>query len=154
MKGVILAGGTGSRLFPLTKVTNKHLLPVFNKPMIYYPLMTLINAGIKDIMIVTGGESIGDFMNLLGSGSEWGAKFTYRCQEGSGGIPVALGLANEFVGIRVSEEAIGQESLIQEISIPTDFNESELAATNINSLTTVDEIDDSIAEDELRTFSV
>jgi glucose-1-phosphate thymidylyltransferase len=97
MKGVILCGGAGTRLDPLTKVTNKHLLPVFNKPMIYYPLQTLIDAGIKDILIVTGGESIGDFLRLLGSGREWGARFTYRCQDGSGGIPVALNLAKEFV---------------------------------------------------------
>lgn len=98
MKGVILAGGTGSRLSPLTKVTNKHLLPVYNKPMIYYPLQTLLDCGIKDIMIVTGGENVGDFLKLLGSGREWGARFTYRCQDGSGGIPVALSLAKEFVG--------------------------------------------------------
>lgn len=98
MKGVILAGGTGSRLNPLTKATNKHLLPVYNKPMIYYPLKTLLDCGIKDIMIVTGGENVGDFLKLLGSGAEWNAKFTYRCQDGSGGIPVALSLAKEFVG--------------------------------------------------------
>ena len=97
MKGVILAGGTGSRLFPLTKVTNKHLLPVYNKPMIYYPIETLVNAGIKDIMIVTGGENVGDFLKLLGSGREFGAKFTYGCQDGSGGIPVALDVARDFI---------------------------------------------------------
>jgi len=97
MKGVILAGGTGSRLKPLTKVTNKHLLPIYNKPMIYYPIMTLKNAGITDILIVTGGESIGDFLRLIGSGNELGVNITYKCQEGSGGIPVALGLADEFV---------------------------------------------------------
>ena len=119
MKGVILAGGTGSRLFPLTKVTNKHLLPVFDKPMIFYPLLTLINAGIKDIMIVTGGESIGDFMKLLGSGLEWGAKFTYRCQEGAGGIPVALGLAKEFVGndkfVAILGDNIMEDSIKDEV---------------------------------------
>ena len=97
IKGVILAGGTGSRLFPLTKVTNKHLLPIFSKPMIYYPLQTLIDAGIKDIMIVTGGENTGDFIKLLGSGHDLGVRLTYRCQDGSGGIPVALSLAKEFV---------------------------------------------------------
>ena len=97
IKGVILAGGTGSRLNPLTKVTNKHLLPIYDKPMIYYPIQTLLNAGIKDIMIVTGGEKIGDFLKLLGSGKEFGATFTYGCQEGSGGIPVALGVARDFV---------------------------------------------------------
>jgi len=97
INGVILAGGAGARLSPLTKVTNKHLLPIYNKPMIYYPIQTLINAGIKDIMIVTGGESIGDFLKLLGSGREFGAKFTYGCQDGSGGIPVALYVAKDFV---------------------------------------------------------
>lgn len=97
MKGVILCGGAGARLDPLTKVTNKHLLPVFNKPMIYYPLKTLIDSGIKDILIVTGGESVGDFLRLLGSGKDWGVRLTYRCQDGSGGIPVALSLAKEFV---------------------------------------------------------
>lgn len=97
VKGVILAGGTGSRLSPLTKATNKHLLPVYNKPMIYYPIMTLLNAGIKEIMIVTGGENVGDFLKLLGSGREFGAKFTYGCQDGSGGIPVALFVAKDFV---------------------------------------------------------
>ncbi len=98
MKGVILCGGAGKRLDPLTKVTNKHLLPVFNKPMIYYPLQTLIDAGIKDILVVTGGENVGDFLRLLGSGRDWGVRFTYRCQDGSGGIPVALSLAKEYVG--------------------------------------------------------
>lgn len=98
MKGVILAGGTGSRLAPLTKVTNKHLLPVYNKPMIFYPIETLIDAGIKDILIVSGGENIGDFMKLLGSGRDFGVNFTYRVQDGSGGIPVALHLAKDFVG--------------------------------------------------------
>ena len=98
MKGVILAGGTGSRLSPLTKVTNKHLLPIYNKPMVYYPLEALIKAGIRDILIVSGGENIGDFMKLLGSGAEFGVRLTYRVQDGSGGIPVALSLAKEFVG--------------------------------------------------------
>jgi len=98
MKGVILAGGTGSRLFPLTKVTNKHLLPVYNKPMIYHPIQTLIDAGVRDIMIVTGGENVGDFLKLLGSGRDFGAKFTYGCQDGSSGIPVALDVARDFVG--------------------------------------------------------
>ena len=97
MKGVILAGGTGSRLSPLTQVTNKHLLPVYNKPMIFYPLQTLIDAGIHDILIVTGGENIGDFLRLLGSGRNFGVRLTYKCQDGSGGIPVALGLAKEFI---------------------------------------------------------
>lgn len=97
MRGVLLAGGTGKRLLPLTKVTNKHLLPVYKKPMIYYPLQTLIDAGIKDILIVTGGEHIGDFFQLLGSGREWGAHFSYEIQEGNGGTGAALLLAEDFV---------------------------------------------------------
>src|ERR1043165_228912 len=96
MRGVLLAGGTGARLRPLTNVTNKHLLPVYKKPMIYYPLQTLINAGIKDILIVTGGEHIGDFFRLLGSGKNWGAHFSYEIQEGSGGTGAALLLAKSF----------------------------------------------------------
>ena len=99
MKGVILAGGTGSRLFPLTKVTNKHLLPVYDKPMIYHPIQALVNAGIRDIMLVTGGESAGDFLRLLGSGSEFGLKhLNYAYQEKPGGIAQALGLAQDFIG--------------------------------------------------------
>jgi glucose-1-phosphate thymidylyltransferase len=96
MKGVILAGGTGSRLFPLTKVTNKHLLPVYDKPMIYYPLQTLLDAGIEEIMIVSGRGHAGHFLELLGSGEEWGARFTYQIQEQAGGIAQALGLAERW----------------------------------------------------------
>lgn len=98
MKGVLLAGGHGQRLLPLTKVTNKHLLPVYKKPMIYYPLETLLKAGIKDILIVTGGEQIGDFFRLLGSGREWGAHFSYEIQEGKMGTGAALLLAEHFIG--------------------------------------------------------
>lgn len=97
MKGVILAGGTGSRLYPLTKVTNKHLLPVYDKPMIYYPMETLINAGVKDIMIVSGRGHAGHFLELLGSGIEFGVHFTYEIQEKAGGIAQALSLARDFV---------------------------------------------------------
>jgi glucose-1-phosphate thymidylyltransferase len=98
MKGVVLAGGTGSRLNPLTRVTNKHLLPVYDKPMVYYPLQTLVNAGIKDILIVTGGRNAGDFLRLLGNGREFGLKhLNYTYQEGEGGIAEALGLAEFFV---------------------------------------------------------
>ena len=97
MKGVILAGGTGSRLYPLTKVTNKHLLPVYDKPMIYYPMETLINAGIKDIMIVSGRGHAGHFLELLGSGVDYGVHFTYEIQEKAGGIAQALSLAEDFV---------------------------------------------------------
>jgi glucose-1-phosphate thymidylyltransferase len=97
MKGVVLAGGLGSRLKPLTKVTNKHLLPVYNQPMIYYPIQTLINAGIDDIMIVTGGNSAGDFLKLLGNGKDFGLKhLNYTYQEGEGGIADALSLVEHF----------------------------------------------------------
>ena len=96
MKGIILAGGTGSRLYPLTKVTNKHLLPVYDRPMIYYPLHTLMNAGIKDIMIVSGKGHAGHFLELLGSGSEFGIRLTYEIQDTAGGIAQALGLAEDF----------------------------------------------------------
>ncbi|HAJ95553.1 MAG TPA: spore coat protein [Actinobacteria bacterium] len=98
MKGVILAGGLGSRMMPCTKVTNKHLLPVYNKPMIYYPLNTMVKAGLKDIMIVTGGNNAGDFLRLLGNGSEFGLKdMNYTYQEGEGGIADALKLTENFV---------------------------------------------------------
>ncbi len=96
MKGVILAGGTGSRLYPCTKVTNKHLLPVYNKPMIYYPIETLKRSGIQDILIVSSPEHAGDFMQLLGSGAEFNVNFTYRIQDGAGGIAQALSLAEDF----------------------------------------------------------
>jgi glucose-1-phosphate thymidylyltransferase len=97
MKGIVLAGGLGSRLHPLTKVTNKHLLPVYTQPMIYYPIQTLINAGIDDIMIVTGGNSAGDFLKLLGNGKDFGLKhLNYTYQEGEGGIADALSLVEHF----------------------------------------------------------
>jgi len=97
MKGIILAGGLGTRLYPLTKITNKHLLPIYEKPMIYYPIETLINAGITDIMIVTGGNHAGDFLRLLGNGKEFGLKhINYTYQEGEGGIAAALALAEYF----------------------------------------------------------
>jgi glucose-1-phosphate thymidylyltransferase len=97
MKGVVLAGGLGSRLKPLTKVTNKHLLPVYDQPMIYYPIKTLVGAGIRDIMIVTGGNSAGDFLKLLGNGKDFGLKhLNYTYQEGEGGIADALSLVEHF----------------------------------------------------------
>lgn len=97
MKGVILAGGVGARLYPLTRVTNKHLLPVYNKPMIYYPIETLVKAGIRDILIVTGGNDAGHFLRLLGNGKEFGLKhLNYTYQEGEGGIAEALSLAEFF----------------------------------------------------------
>ena len=98
MKGIILAGGTGSRLYPLTKVTNKHLLPIGDKPMIYYPIQKLTEVGIDEILIVTGTEHMGDVVNLLGSGKDFGCRFTYKVQDEAGGIAQALGLAENFVG--------------------------------------------------------
>ena len=98
MKGVILAGGLGTRLHPLTRITNKHLLPVFDRPMIYYPLQALINAGIHDILLVTGGNNAGDFLKLLGNGKGFGLQhLNYTYQEGEGGIAAALSLAEHFV---------------------------------------------------------
>jgi len=98
MKGVVLAGGVGSRLFPLTRITNKHLLPVYDKPMIYYPLQTLVDAGIHDILIVTGGNSAGDFLRLLRNGKDFDLKqLNFAYQEGEGGIADALRLAEHFV---------------------------------------------------------
>ena len=98
MKGVILAGGTGSRLLPLTKVTNKHLLPVYDKPMIFYPLEKLIEAGVQEIMIVSGRGHAGHFLELLGSGSAYGVRLTYEIQDAAGGIAQALGLAHRWAG--------------------------------------------------------
>src|SRR6201987_4349246 len=97
MKGVVLAGGTGSRLNPLTRVTNKHLLPIYDKPMVYYPIQTLVNAGVHEILLVTGGKNAGDFLRLLGNGRDFGLKhLNYTYQEGEGGIAEALGLAEHF----------------------------------------------------------
>jgi glucose-1-phosphate thymidylyltransferase len=97
MKGIVLAGGMGSRLFPLTKITNKHLMPIYDQPMIYYPIQTLVDAGIEDIMIVTGGRNSGDFLRLLANGKQFGLKhINYTYQEGEGGIADALALAEHF----------------------------------------------------------
>jgi glucose-1-phosphate thymidylyltransferase len=123
MQGVILAGGTGSRLFPCTKVTNKHLLPVYNKPMIYYPLITLIDAGIKDILIVTGPEHAGDFLRLLGSGKEFGVKITYELQDEAGGIAQALSLARNFIKDEKFIVILGDN--IIEDNLSKDFSEFE-----------------------------
>ena len=118
MKGIVLAGGLGSRLRPLTKVTNKHLLPVYDKPMIYYPIETLCNAGISEIMIVTGGNSAGDFLKLLGNGREFGLRdIAYTYQEGEGGIADALKLCEHFAnGERVV--VILGDNIIQNDIIP------------------------------------
>ncbi len=117
MKGVILAGGNGTRLRPITLVTNKHLLPVYNKPMIYYPLETLVSGGCSDILIVSGPEHAGHFLHLLGSGKEFGVKLSYELQDEAGGIAQALGLAEDFadgdpvaaiLGDNIFEDDMGQ----------------------------------------------
>jgi glucose-1-phosphate thymidylyltransferase len=153
MKGIILAGGLGSRLRPLTKVTNKHLLPVYDKPMIYYPLDTLCRAGIKDIMIVTGGNSAGDFLRLLGNGREFGLKdISYTYQEGEGGIADALKLCEHFAeGQRIivilgdnlvqdditpyvrkfADQDSGARLLLKEVADPQRFGVPELAGERI-----------------------
>ena len=143
MKGVILAGGLGTRLNPATRVTNKHLLPVYDKPMIYYPVQCLVNAGISDILVVTGGNNAGDFLKLLGNGKDFGLKhLNYTYQEGEGGIADALSLAEHFAqgddicvvlgdniiqqNIRAAKEAFekqggGARILLKEVSDPERF---------------------------------
>lgn len=116
MKGVILAGGNGSRLFPSTKVINKHLLPVYNRPMILYPLETLKESGVHDILIITSMHNAGDFMRLLGSGSEYGVKLTYKIQDGSGGIAQALGLAESFCGQDSMAVILGDNIFVDDFS--------------------------------------
>ena len=153
MKGVILAGGLGTRLYPLTKVTNKHLLPVYDKPMIYYPIQTLINARIDDILIVTGGNNAGDFLKLLGNGKEFGLRhINYTYQEGEGGIAEALRLAEFFatgekicvvLGDNIIEKNIrkavenfrrqkeGAKILLKEVPDPQRFGVAELRGDRI-----------------------
>jgi len=117
MKGVVLAGGWGSRLYPLTRITNKHLLPVYDKPMIFYPIETLVRAGIHDIMIVTGGNNAGDFLRLLGNGRDFGLKhINYAYQDQAGGIAEALGLTANFVGGDRCVLALGDNILEEDIS--------------------------------------
>lgn len=116
MKGVILAGGTGSRLRPLTTVTNKHLLPIYDKPMIYYPIETLKKAGIKDILVITGTSHAGDVFSLLGSGKDFGVNFTFRVQDEAGGLPQAIGLAKGFVGNDKFVSINGDNILFDDIS--------------------------------------
>ncbi|MEK6970133.1 MAG: sugar nucleotidyltransferase [archaeon] len=115
MKGIILAGGNGTRLRPLTSVTNKHLLPVYDKPMIFYPLQTLKDAGIREILIITGTEHAGNIFKLMGSGKEFGTKFTYKVQDEAGGLPHAIALAEDFVGedrfISINGDNILSESI-------------------------------------------
>jgi glucose-1-phosphate thymidylyltransferase len=98
MKGLVLAGGTATRLFPLTIVTNKHLLPIYDRPMIYYPIETLVGMGIRETMVIVGGKSVGDIVELLGDGNHFGLDLTYRYQRGARGIAQAIGLARDFVG--------------------------------------------------------
>lgn len=119
MKGIILAGGNGRRLSPITDVTNKHLLPIYDKPMIFYPLATLLDAGIKDILVVTGKEYAGGFIKLLGSGRKFNCRFTFEVQEDASGIAHALGLAAEYVGGDSAAVILGdnmyEDSFAQEI---------------------------------------
>ena len=153
MKGIVLAGGTGSRLFPLTKITNKHLLPIYAKPMIYYPIQTLVDAGISDIMVVTGGKNSGDFLRLLANGKEFGLKhIAYTYQEGEGGIAEALSLCEHFAdgericvilgdniiekNIRDAAEAFAQQPsgariLLKEVEDAERFGVAEFAGEKI-----------------------
>src|SRR3989344_3611359 len=126
MKGVILAGGFGTRLMPLTKITNKHLLPIYNKLMIHYPLQTLIDAGIKEFLIVTGPEHAGDFFRLLGPGKDFGIKLSYEMQEEAGGIAQALSLAEDFVDKDNCTVILGDN--IIEDNIKEDINTFEKGA--------------------------
>ena len=153
MKGVVLAGGTGSRLYPLTKVTNKHLLPVGEKPMIYYPIEKLTECGIDEILIVTGTDHMGDVVNLLGSGKDFGCRFTYKVQDEAGGIAQALGLAENFVagdtmtvilGDNIFETSLekavenypgeGAQILIKEVDDPERFGVAELSGDKITGI--------------------
>ena len=156
IKGVILAGGLGKRLFPLTKITNKHLLPVYSRPMIYYPVRTLVDAGIKDILIVTGGMHAGEFLRLLGNGKEFGLKhINYTYQEGEGGIAEALRLAEHFaaksrivviLGDNMIEKTIkdcvndfikqkkGAKILLKEVEDPERFGVAELKGGRITGI--------------------
>lgn len=148
MKGVVLAGGLGTRLYPLTKVTNKHLLPIYNKPMIYYPIEMMVDAGIREILIVTGGENAGEFLRLLGNGRQFGLNhINYTYQEGEGGIAAALSLAEFFadkqpicviLGDNIVERSIaryvenfnrqgsGARILLKEVSDPQRFGVPEI----------------------------
>jgi len=129
MKGVILAGGLGTRLKPITNVTNKHLLPVYNKPMVYFPLETLVKAGIKDILIVSGPEHAGHFLHLLGSGKEFGVRLSYELQDEPGGIAQALGLAKDFADNEPITAILGDNIYEDDLSnIITDFSNNEQGA--------------------------
>ena len=156
IKGVILCGGLGKRLEPLTRITNKHLLPVYDKPMVYYPIQTLVDAGIKDIMIVTGGNNAGDFLRLIGNGQEFGLRhINYTYQRGEGGIAEALGLAEHFVdsakvvvilgdnliggSIKSSVEKFNQQEkgarvLVKQVSDPERFGVAQIKENKIISI--------------------
>lgn len=156
LKGIILAGGLGKRLNPLTKITNKHLLPIYNKPMIYYPLQTLVECGISEILLVTGGNHAGEFLRLLGNGKEFGLKHIhYTYQEGEGGIAEALRLAEDFaagdktvviLGDNIIEKSIkgavddfrkqrkGAKVLIKKVEDPERFGVAELKGDRIVSI--------------------
>jgi len=155
LKGVILAGGTGSRLYPLTKVTNKHLLPIGQKPMIYYPIEKLTSAGIREILIVTGIEHLGDVVSLLGSGMDFNCHFTYKVQDQAGGIAQALALAEDFsndgpvaviLGDNIFQaslknyaekflaQKIGARVLLKQVPAPHRFGVAQISATSIISI--------------------
>jgi len=156
MKGVVLAGGLGVRLRPLTTITNKHLLPVYDRPMIFYPLQKLAEAGIKDVMLVTGGYSAGDFLRLLGDGSRFGfSTLNYAYQEGEGGIAEAIGLTRAFVdgerfvvilGDNIFEDSLkpyidlfmrqekGARILLKEVDNPSDYGVAELEGNSVVSI--------------------
>jgi len=151
-KAVLLAGGRGTRLLPATRVTNKHLLPVYDRPMIFYPLATLTTMGIEDILIVCGEEHVGDFAKLLGDGAEFGARFTFRIQHGAGGIAEALGLAEDFsgghniavvLGDNIFEDNFAEEAqkfssgahvFIKEVPDPERFGVAEMKGNTVISL--------------------
>ncbi|MDP2929477.1 MAG: sugar phosphate nucleotidyltransferase [Candidatus Omnitrophota bacterium] len=130
LKGIILAGGLGKRLYPLTRISNKHLLPVYNKPMIYYPIQTLVDAGIRDILIVTGGNNAGEFLRLLGNGKDFGLKhINYTYQEGEGGIADALKLAEHFADNDRVVVILGDNIIEKDIKRPVqDFLEQSKGA--------------------------
>ncbi len=155
LRGLVLAGGTGSRLMPLTKVTNKHLLPIGQKPMIYYPIEKLTSIGIDQILIVTGVEHMGDVVGLLGSGRDFGCQFTYRVQDEAGGIAEALGLAENFaqgkpltviLGDNIFEEDLkkyadkfisqktGARLLLKEVEHPQRFGVAEISGDRVISI--------------------
>lgn len=156
IKGVVLAGGTGSRLMPLTKVTNKHLLAVGKKPMIYYPIEKLVSAGIKEILIVTGVDHMGDIVNLLGSGKDFSCRFTYKVQDEAGGIAQALALAENFAnnsGIaailgdnifraslkpylkKFADQKKGARVLLKKVANPQRFGVAEIAQGRVTKIT-------------------